>query len=101
MKVTISQLSKEEQVYVVENLFERKSYIAVQAVVQQQFNQAPPCKKTIQQNITKYCLHGTNLNKNKENSGRQKTGRFEENIELVRKIFENNPNFEIILRGAE
>ena len=96
MKVTIPQLSEEEQVFVVENFYERKSYIAIQAVVQQQFNQAPPCKKTIQQNITKYCLHGMSLNRNKENSGRQKNRHSEENIELVRKIFENNPNFEFI-----
>ena len=64
--------------------------MAVQAAVQQQFNKAPPCKKTIQQNFTKYHLHGTSLNRNKENSGRSKTSRFEENI--VRKIFGNNLN---------
>lgn len=69
-KVTIPQISKEEWVLVVQNI---KSYIAVQTVLQQQFNQTPPCKKTIHQNITKYCLHGTSLNWKKENSGRQKT----------------------------
>ena len=32
------------------------------------------------------------LNRNKENSGRQRTAQSEENIELVRKILENNSN---------
>ena len=47
------QISKEKRVFVVEKFFERKSYIAVQAAFQQRFNHAPPCKKTIQQNIKK------------------------------------------------
>ena len=42
------QISKEERAFVAETFFERKSYIAVQAAFQQRFNQAPPCKKTIQ-----------------------------------------------------
>ena len=61
------------QVFVVKNFFERKSYIAVPAAFQQLFHQAPPYKKTIQQNITKYGSHGTSLNENIENSGRQRT----------------------------
>ena len=62
------QLSKEEQVLVVEKYFERKNYIAVQAAFRQQFNQAPPCIKTIQrQNVKKYRSHGAILNRNKEN----------------------------------
>ena len=48
------------------NFFERKSYIAVQAVFQQRFNQTPPCRKTIQQNFTKYRWHGMSLKRNKE-----------------------------------
>ena len=32
------------------------------------------------------------LNRNKENSERRMTARSEENIELVKKILENNPN---------
>ena len=86
------QISKEERAFVVEKFFERKSYIAVQAAFQQQFNQAPPCKTIIQQNVTKYRSHGTSLNRSKENSGRRRTARSEENIELVRNILENNTN---------
>ena len=85
-KVTVPQISKEERAIVVENIFERKSYIAVQTALQQRFNQAPPCKKTIQQNVKKSRSHGKSLNRNKENSGRRKTARSEENIELVRNI---------------
>ena len=51
------QISKEERFFVDETFFGRKSYIAVRAAFRQRFNQAPPCKKTIQQNFTKYCLH--------------------------------------------
>ena len=44
----MSQLSKEERVFVVEKYFERKSYLAVQAAFRQRFKHAPPCKTTIQ-----------------------------------------------------
>ena len=46
----------------------------------------------MQQNVTKYRSHGTTLNRNKENSGRQRAAISEENIDLVRNISENNPN---------
>ena len=85
-------MSKEEGVSVIENFFERKSYISVQAAFRQQFNQASPCKKTIEQNVTKYCSHGTSLNRNKENSGRRRTACSEEVIELFRNKLENNTN---------
>ena len=51
------QLSKEERVFVVEKYFERKSYIALQAAFWQQFNHAPPCKKTIQQMLKNTVHH--------------------------------------------
>ena len=75
-----------------EKVFESKIYIAVQAAFRQRFNQEPTCKKTIQQNATKHRSRGTSLNRNKENSGRQRTARWEENVEQVRNISENNPN---------
>ena len=50
--------------FVVEQLLERKSCIAVQAAFQQQFNQAQPYKKTIEQNFAKYRSHGTSVSKN-------------------------------------
>ena len=40
-------------------------------------------KITIQQNVTKYRSHGMSLNRNKENSGRQRAALFEENIKLL------------------
>ena len=46
--------------------FRKKCYIAVQAALRQRFNQTPPCKKTIQQNFTKYRSHGMSLKRNKE-----------------------------------
>ena len=80
------QISKEKEALVVEKFFYRKSYLAVQAAFQQQFYQAPPCKKTIQQNVRKAHSHGASVNRNKENSGRRGTARSEENIELIRNI---------------
>ena len=44
-KVKISQISKEERVFVAENVFERKTYITALAVFRKQFNQATPYKK--------------------------------------------------------
>ena len=82
---------EKEWVSAVESFFEKKSYIAVQAAFQKQFIQAPPFKKTKQHNITKYRLHGTSLNRNKENFGRQRTARSQESIWLVRNTLENNP----------
>ena len=46
----------------------------------QGFNQTPPCKKTIQQNVAKYCLHGTHLYWNK--FGIRRTALSDENAEL-------------------
>ena len=87
------QVSKEKRAFVVEKLFERKSYVAVHAAFQQRFNQALPCKKTIQQNITKYRSHEANLNRDKKNYGRRRSSaRSEERIELVKNILENNIN---------
>ena len=89
----MDQISIEEWVFVIESFFERKSYIAVQAAFRQRFNQAPPCKKAIQQNVTKYRLHRTILDRNKENYGRQRTARSEEKIELFRNILQKQPKF--------
>ena len=87
----MSQLSWEERVLVVEKYFERKSCIIVQAEFRQRYIHAPPCKKTIQQNVKKYRSYGMSLNKNKENSGWRRTARSEENTERVKIMLENVP----------
>ena len=87
----MSQLSWEERVLVVEKYFERKIYIAVQAEFRQRYIHAPPCKKTIQQNVKKYRSYGLSLNKNEENSGCRRIARSEENIERVKIMLENVP----------
>ena len=84
------QISNKELVFVDGKFFERKSYIAVITAFRQRFNQAPPCKKNNPKNITKFSLHGSSLNRNRENSERRRTARSEENIELVRNILENH-----------
>ena len=83
-------MSKVERTFLVETFFESKSYIAVQAALWQRFNQVPPCRKIIQQNVAKYRSHGTSLNRNKENFGRRMTAHSDVNIELVRNILEND-----------
>ena len=45
------QISKEEQAFVAEIFFERKSYVAACSF------QVPPCKKRIQQNVAKNAVH--------------------------------------------
>ena len=44
----------------------------------------PLSLKTIWVNVRKFSAHGTTLNRNKRNSGRQRTGRSEANIEAAR-----------------
>ena len=90
------QISKEERAFVVEKLFERESYIAAQGAFKQRFNHAQPCKKTIQQILTKYYSHRLSLNRNKENYGRRRTACSAENIEVVRNISESNSNLTCI-----
>ena len=55
------QMSKEEGAFVVEKLFKRESYTAAQAAFKQRFNKTQICKKTIQQNLTKYRSHRTSI----------------------------------------
>lgn len=51
----------------------------------------PPAHKTIRANVRKFSAHGTTLNRNKENSGRHRTGRSETNIEAVRVRLAEHP----------
>ena len=58
------QISKKEQVFVI--FQKKKLHSSLSSIsTMQRFNQTPLCKKTIQQNVTKYCLHGTHLDRNK------------------------------------
>ena len=60
---------------------------------QQNFpNRNPPDKTTIWRLVKKYENHATSLNLNAKNSGRPRTGRSDDNIDLVQTELENNPD---------
>jgi hypothetical protein len=69
-----------------------QSLVAVQNAFRQRFpGRNPPSKSTILQNFRKYSEHGTSLNRNKNNSGRPRTARSQQNIAAVRRLLEQNP----------
>ena len=45
------EYNKRKAIFLVETYFERNSYTAAQEAFRQRYNRAPPCKKTIQQNL--------------------------------------------------
>jgi hypothetical protein len=69
-----------------------QSLVAVQNAFRQRFpGRNPPSINTILQNSRKYSEHGTSLNRNKNNSGRPRTARSQQNIAAVRRLLEQNP----------
>lgn len=86
------QLTTEQRVFIVKEFNLSKSYKEVQNAFQQQFpNRTSPSKSTIWENVVKYQTEGTSLNLNKGRSGRKRSMRSAENIELVRHGLEDNP----------
>ena len=51
----------------------------------------PPNKTTIWKNVNKYLENATSLNMNKGRSGRKRTGRCQENVDMVQEALENIP----------
>ena len=109
----MGQLSTEQRVFVVTKYYETRSPHAVQealmrykkpscgtrsphavqeAFMQQFPDRQPPSKTTIWRNVIKYERKGTCLNCNKGNSGRRRSVRTGENIELVRNTLEQHPH---------
>ena len=86
------QFTIEQRAFVVQKYHETKSYVATQNAFRIRFpDREPPTKRTIWKNVKKYGEHGTSLNRNTGRSGRPRTGRSQENIELVREAVERNP----------
>ena len=89
----MAQLSKEQRVFVVKTYYQTKKFITVQQLFRQAFpDRNPPTKSTIWKNVQKYENHGTSLNRNAKNSGRRRTVRSNENIDMVQAELENNPD---------
>ena len=86
------QLTDEQRTFVVKTYYETKSYIAVQQAFRVRFpNREPPTGANVHKNVQKYELKGTSPNLNKEASGRPRTGRSQQNIQLVRDAIEEDP----------
>ena len=74
----------EQRVFVVKNYFETISFEIVQQRFQENFpERSSPTKKTIWKKVRKFNNEGTTINLNKNRSGRKKTARTRENINLV------------------
>lgn len=95
------QLTVEQRVFVVTKYHETKSYIAVREAFRQRFpGRAAPCKKTIHKNVQKYQQNGTSLNMNKGHSGRRRSSRTPQNVNLVRNTLVANPRVSIRRNGV-
>ena len=93
------QLTTEQRTFIVKKYYETRSYVDVQNAFRQAFpNRNPPAKSTIQHNIRKYETDGTSLNVNKGRSGRRRTVRTAENIEMARQALNENQGRQISCR---
>ena len=81
-----------ETIFLVRTYFETHSIVEVSRIFRERFpGTEPPNKTTIFRNVKKYFDHGTSLNVFKKKSGRRKTGRSQENIDLIQEALEENP----------
>ena len=86
------QLTTEQRTFVVKTFYETGSLQITWDNFRERFpDRQPPALKTIWSNVRKFSQHGTVLNRNKENSGRRRTGRSEANIEAVRQRLVEHP----------
>lgn len=94
------QLTTEQRVFVVSIYLETKSFLAVKDAFRRRFPERNcPCNSTIRKNVEKYRQHGTSLNLNKQFSGRRKSVRTPENIEMVRDHLQENPQVSVRRNG--
>ena len=95
------QLTREQRVFIVENYILTRSIQNVHEAFRNTFiGRYVPKKSTILNNVRKYHEHGTSSNLNQGRSGRRRTARSAENIELVRDLLENNPRVSVRRNGS-
>ena len=95
------QFTREQRVFIVENYILTRSIQNVQEAFRNAFiGRNVPTKSTILNNVRKYHEHGTSSNLNQGRSGRRRTARSAENIELVRDLLENNPRVSVRRNGS-
>ena len=87
------QFTTEERIFVVHAFHEsHRNYNLVIQQFRERFPQTRPLnREAIRQIVTKFQTYGVILNRNAHNSGRLRSGRSAENIELVQRMVENNP----------
>ena len=86
------QLTTEKRVFVVTQFTLIPNVTAVQNAFRIRFPDLnPPVRNTILKNVRKYQITGTNLNRNKSNSGRRRTARNEASIAAARELLEETP----------
>ena len=89
----MAQLTRDQRVFIVLNYTQTQSSTAVQNAFQARFRcRNPPAPSTILRNVQRYLNAGTSLNLNKGNSGRRRSIRTAENIEVVRDLLQQNPH---------
>ena len=85
-------LTVEQRVFLVTKYFETKSLSEVEHQFTARYPDRGPINKvTIWYNVKKYLHHGTSQNHQEKHSGRRRTGRSQENVDVVQAALENNP----------
>ncbi len=88
----MGQLTIEQRTFVVKTFYQLGSLARTREAFRERFPERQDIViKTIRYNIRKFERHGTSQNRNKGNSGRRKTGRSAENIQLVRNRLAEHP----------
>ena len=88
----MAQLSIAQRTFIVKTFYETGSLQETRNQFRERFPERPNLAlSTIWYNVRKFEQNGTSLNCNKGNSGRRRTGRSAENIELVRNRLAEHP----------
>ena len=83
-KLIMPQFTVDQRTFLIENCFKTQSINKVIRLFEGRFpDRNPPSASTVWRNVNKYRQYGTSVNRNRENSGRKRTGRSEENIQAV------------------
>ena len=88
----MAQLSIAQRTFIVKTFYETGSLQETRNQFRERFPERPNLAlSTIWYNVRKFEQNGTSLNRNKENSGRRRSGRSAENIALVRNWLAEHP----------
>ena len=95
------QLTQAQRVFIVETYNRTHSFRDVQEGFRDNFpDRNIPTKSTIFYNVRKFHEHGSCSNLNQYRSGRRRSARTAENIELVRNILRHNPHVSVRRNGS-